>query len=614
MPGSIFVRDGRLQVEGCDATALAARHGTPCYVVSEAQLRANARRISAAFAAAWPHGPVEVLPAFKAAPSLAIRAILTDEGLGCDAFGGPELRGALRAGVPGERISLNGPRKDVATLAAAIGAGATVTLDDAGELEALRAAVASAGRTARVHLRLRPDYARITAASDFSAAGASVAQAAHAYKPGVPSEQAGALAAALLAEPGVELTGLMVHLGRHRADLDTWRLMAACVAEAVGALVGALDGWLPRELDVGGGFPTPRDPMRRAPGDDTSLVAVAPPIEAFAEAIGTELGRGLPAAGVAPDGLVLQVEPGRALHADAGMHLTTVLGVKHASLPTERTWIETDTSEQFLLDTLLEGNRWPLVVARRADAPPAGPADLVGCSCGFDVLVADAGLPAVALGDVVALLDTGAYQESLATNFNALPRPATVLVSGDRSEVIRRREREDDVFARDVVPARLGGPAAGDAARAIDHVSVTCASIDRSLTFYRDGLGLAVLERGVESDERIGAVIGLPGARLRFADLALGDGRVVQLLEYEAPVGRALAPQPNDAGAAHVALAVDDVEAAARRLHDHGFPSRSAPILLDDHDGRWKDVKIAYVDDPDGFVVELIQRPRGSMP
>src|SRR5919201_3128570 len=164
MPGSIFVRDGRLQVEGCDATALAARHGTPCYVVSEAQLRANARRISAAFAAAWPHGPVEVLPAFKAAPSLAIRAILTDEGLGCDAFGGPELRGALRAGVPGERISLNGPRKDVATLAAAIGAGATVTLEDAGELEALRAAVAPAGRTARVHLRLRPDYARITAA------------------------------------------------------------------------------------------------------------------------------------------------------------------------------------------------------------------------------------------------------------------------------------------------------------------------------------------------------------------------------------------------------------------------------------------------------------------
>src|SRR5215470_4975640 len=136
---AVVVRDGQLRVEGCDAVQIARRHGTPCYVVSEAQLRANARRIAAAFGAAWPHGAVEVLPAFKAAPSLAVRAILNDEGLGCDAFGAHELRAALRAGVPGGRISLNGPRKDAATLATAVQAGATVTLDDAGELDALRA-------------------------------------------------------------------------------------------------------------------------------------------------------------------------------------------------------------------------------------------------------------------------------------------------------------------------------------------------------------------------------------------------------------------------------------------------------------------------------------------
>ena len=182
--GAISVRDGRLHVESCDVTELAQHHGTPCYVVSEAQLRANARRITAAFGAAWRHGPVEVVPAFKAALSLAVRAILTDEGLGCDAFGAPELRAALGVGVPGERISVNGPCKDVATFAAAIKAGATVTLDGAAELEALREAAAAADRPARVHLRLRPDYARITSPSDFSAHGESVAQVAHAYKPG----------------------------------------------------------------------------------------------------------------------------------------------------------------------------------------------------------------------------------------------------------------------------------------------------------------------------------------------------------------------------------------------------------------------------------------------
>ena len=249
--GAISVRDGRLYVESCDVTELAQRHGTPCYVVSETQVRANARRITAAFGAAWQHGPVEVLPAFKAALSLAVRAILTDEGLGCDAFGAPELRAALGVGVPGERISVNGPCKDVATFGAAIEAGATVTLDGAAELEALHEAAAAADRPARVHLRLRPDYARITAPSDFSAQDESVAQVAHAYKPGVAPEQAAALAARIVAEPGLELTGLMVHLGRHRADLQTWGLMARAVADAVGRLVARLDGWLPRELDLG---------------------------------------------------------------------------------------------------------------------------------------------------------------------------------------------------------------------------------------------------------------------------------------------------------------------------------------------------------------------------
>ena len=108
---------------------------------------------------------------------------------------------------------------------------------------------------------------------------------------------------------------------------------------------------------------------------------------------------------------------------------------------------------------------------------------------------------------------------------------------------------------------------------------------------------------------RLDRPLGLPGARLRFAELALGQGRLLELLEYEAPRGRALMPQPNDAGAAHVALAVDDLDEALRRLRDHGFPSRSAPITLHDHEGTWKDVTIAYVDDPDGFIIELIQRP-----
>src|SRR5438045_8321494 len=105
-------RAGRLWMEECDLVELARRFGTPAYVLSEDRLRANVRRIQAAFAAAWPHGPVRLLPSLKANLSLAARRVLTQEGAGCDTFGPGELHAALAAGVPPDRISVNGSAKD----------------------------------------------------------------------------------------------------------------------------------------------------------------------------------------------------------------------------------------------------------------------------------------------------------------------------------------------------------------------------------------------------------------------------------------------------------------------------------------------------------------------
>src|SRR3954470_10581838 len=130
----LSVADGRLWIEDCSAADLAALHGTPLHVVSEDQLRRNARRLHAAFAAAWPHGPVRLLPALKANPALALRRLLDAEGHGCDAFGPEELEVALRAGTPPELISLNGPAKPDATLARAIAAGVRITVDSLDEL------------------------------------------------------------------------------------------------------------------------------------------------------------------------------------------------------------------------------------------------------------------------------------------------------------------------------------------------------------------------------------------------------------------------------------------------------------------------------------------------
>ena len=191
----LTVVDGRLRVEECDAHALAERHGTPLHVVSEDQLRRNVRRIAAAFAAAWPHGPVRLLPAIKANPTLALRRVLDEEGAGCDAFGAPELEAALRAGTPPERISFNGPTKDDASLERAVTLGVRVTADSLDELERLDAIGRRLGRRAAVRLRLRPHVPELTMPTDLVDSPFSIADAVLAYKPGIPGDQVAAAGA-----------------------------------------------------------------------------------------------------------------------------------------------------------------------------------------------------------------------------------------------------------------------------------------------------------------------------------------------------------------------------------------------------------------------------------
>ncbi len=441
----LSIREGRLWMEECDTVELARRFGTPVYAVSEDQLRRNARRIGAAFAAGWPHGPTRLLPSLKANLSLALRRILNSEGLGCDTFGPGEVHAALASGIDPALISVNGSVKDAALVTRAVEAGARLTLDSAAELDLVAAAAEATGRTARIRLRLRPDYEGLDMPSDFDPS-VTVRAGAHRYKPGIPLEQAGDVARRALATPVVELVGLMAHLGRHSADPEVWRGMAASFAAAVARVCAAADGWRPEELDVGGGYPAPRDPIRNEP---------APPIEDIAAALTAGLRDGLAAAGIDPAGIALEAEPGRSLYADTGIQLATVRHLKEQAAPVPMRWVETDTTEMFMADLLIEHAHFQVIAASRADAPEAQTADVVGMSCGFDLLVPDARLPTLEPGDVLAFLDNGAYQDACASNFNGLPRPGTMLVSGSTAEWIKRPETVADVFARDTIPERL---------------------------------------------------------------------------------------------------------------------------------------------------------------
>ena len=455
----LSIRSGHLWIEACDAVDLADTFGTPIHVISEDQLRRNVRRTAAAFRAAWPEGDVLLLPSIKANYTLAIRRILTQEGTGCDTFGPGELEAALRTGVPPETISVNGSVKAPELLARAVDAGCRITLDSVREVELVRRVARAAGRRAVVRFRVRPDYDGLDTLTEFAETDIPIREAASAYKPGIPTEDLLAIGPEVLAAEELDVTGVMAHLGRHHHSVDVWRAMASSFADTIGLLSAAWNGWRPREIDVGGGFASPRDPTGRAttrgmerPADERS-----PTMEAYADAVATSLRAGLRRHGLSTDGIRLEAEPGRALLADTGIHLATVRNVKAQTRPIAQRWIELDTTEMFLPDGLIEHNRWTAVVAGRAGRPATQVADVVGMSCGFDVIVAGASLPEVEPGDVVAILDTGAYQDAASSNFNALPRPATILVHGDRTEVVKRAETVDDVFRRDTVPERLRG-------------------------------------------------------------------------------------------------------------------------------------------------------------
>jgi diaminopimelate decarboxylase len=456
----LSVRDGRLFIEECDAGELARRFGTPCYVVSEDQLRRNVRRFQLAFAKRWPEGPVRVLPSIKANFTLALLRILAQEGTGFDTFGPSELHAALGSGADPALVSVNGSSKDRRILEAAVRAGARVTLDSAAEAKLLRQVAKDLGVRPKARFRLRPRYEGLDDPSDFYEDETSVRMAALQYKPGIPAADLKRIGKEMLSAPEVEVTGVMAHLGRHSTNLAVWRGMVRSLVDLIAELSEAWGGWEPREIDLGGGYATRRDPTgrttprgaRRPPED------LAPSIEEYADALAGTLRSELALHGMTSSGKILEVEPGRSLFADTGIHLTTVRNLKSQDEPIPWRWIETDTTEMFLLDGLVEHNRWTPIVANKAASPSRQTADVVGISCGFDVIVHQVSLPEVEPGDVIAFLDTGAYQDACSNNFNGLPRPATVLVHGSLGEIVKRAETVEDVFRRDSVPPRLAVP------------------------------------------------------------------------------------------------------------------------------------------------------------
>jgi diaminopimelate decarboxylase len=489
----LSTRNGHLFVEGCDTLDLVRQFGSPLFVMSENQIRRNVRRFQRAFQEGWPDGPVKVLPAAKANWLPAVQRILADEGCGCDVYSPGELRVALDAGFDPQFISVNGVPKDKAHIYKSIQAGVRITIDSVEEIEVIEKAANELDRVARVRLRLKPALSGFIERSDFVAEGLVPTDiAAMVYKGGLSFDEIMAIGPRILAMDNVELVGLHEHHGRHHRSLRYWEEQMKAFAREAGRVCEALGGFQPQEIDIGGGFAVPRDPFNAVtdysePLQLAALYAVskgmnvlgadrrykvlsrlidtivtrpnqtpAPGIKGYADVCTHTLRQELPRYGIDTQGLMLQLEPGRAIHGNAGIHLTTVRNIKRLSTPIRWKLVIVDTTEFWFTGGRYEHHLHDYVFANKTDAEMVDKADIIGRSCYGDRLMPAVPIPAdVEVGDILALLDTGAYQQVSMSNFNAIPRPATVLVTGERASIVRRRETEADVFRRDVMPEHL---------------------------------------------------------------------------------------------------------------------------------------------------------------
>ena len=434
--------DGVLWIEGRAAPELAEEFGTPLFVTSEAQIRANVRRLRQAFEARWPR--VTLLFATKSNANLAIRRVLVEEGVGGDCFGLGELTLSLRAGVAPELLVLNGSNKQPAELGVAIEAGATINLDDPSELDVVAGLAEELGRRGDICLRvlpfsyadpasLDPDLARIAADTSHD-------------KWGMDRQTIVDVVPKALESDWLRLRGLHLHVSRLRPTPEAFELAARLIAMCIAELQERF-GWQPELLDFGGGFPHERDPESGAPSG-SHLVGTP---EEYAEAITSTLRSALAERSLDEPQLLL--EPGRRLVSNATVLLTRVGVVKR--LPTgSTTWANVDASTNHCPRVPLQGYYYEIVHATKGREAGDTEVSVVGPTCVIDLL-GERPLPALEEGDLLAVLDVGGYAEVLSSQFNLLPRPATVLVAGDSCEVIRRRETIDDLFATQVVPKRL---------------------------------------------------------------------------------------------------------------------------------------------------------------
>lgn len=426
-------RAGVMRCGGVPLPTLAAEFGTPLFVLDTADLRARAAGYVDAFDGLSDAG-VDIYYAGKAFLASAVARLVHQQGLGIDVCSGGELALALRSGVPAGRLLFHGNNKSAEELAAALAAGVgRIVVDSFDEIALLGELAADAGVVAPVLVRVTlgveaHTHEFIATAHEDQKFGFSLA-----------SGRAMAAVTEVVGHPHLDLLGIHSHIGSQIFVASGFEVAAARAVGFLSAIRGAL-GVTVGELNLGGGLGI------RYTAADTPL-AIGDMAPVLVGIVADECARrGLPMPRLA-------FEPGRAIIGPTMLTLYRVGTVKRRTLEAgdHRLYVSVDGGMSDNIRTALYDAEYTVTVANRVSSAPAVRARVVGKHCeSGDIVVRDTWLPAdITSGDLLAVAATGAYNRSMASNYNLVTRPAVVAVDEGEASIVVRRETLDDLFATD---------------------------------------------------------------------------------------------------------------------------------------------------------------------
>lgn len=423
---------GHLEIGGVDVVELANSYGTPLWVIDEQGFRRNCRDFREAFAR---KGNSLVLYASKALTSLAIIRIVAEEGLGLDVVSGGELYTALQAGFPAQHIYFHGNNKSVDEITLAVdNSVGRIVVDNFYELSLLSDLCRAKNYTQDILLRITPGIEAHT--HEFIQTG----QIDSKFGFTLPDGQALEGVKKALNSPNINLAGLHCHIGSQIFEMESFRQAAALMMDFVIEIHNKL-GHQFDEIDMGGGFG-----IYYSAGDEPTYA------DDWADAVMSTVAEKARQANINIPRVI--VEPGRAIVGPAGVTIYSIGSWKEVA--NVRKYLAVDGGMADNIRPALYDATYTAILGNKANIPPQELVSIAGKCCeSGDMLIWDINLPAAEAGDLLVVFATGAYNYTMSSNYNRLPRPAMILVNDGNSDLIIKRETYADLISHDLIPARL---------------------------------------------------------------------------------------------------------------------------------------------------------------